>query len=99
MNLEKYECLSDEECSSFTFLSEGPRGTIKKQVSYQEFMTLPDGRPVVNLGFGDWDEQRLSIDDTVISNNKDRDKVLATIASTIMAYTEKHGKVPIFVQG
>lgn len=99
MNLEKYECLSDEDYSSFTFLSEGPKGAIKKKVSYQELTTLPDGRPVVNLGFGDWDELRGSIDDAVVSDNKDRDKILATIASTILAYTEKHGKVPVFVQG
>lgn len=57
------------------------------------------GRPVINLGFGDWDEVEGKVDDVIVSNNEDRDKILATVASTIIAFTEKHGRLPIFAQG
>jgi len=101
MNLDKYECTVGPQFNSFSFQSIGPNGTIKKLVDYIEIPDayLPDGKPVVNLRLGDWDEDSQRIDDQVISNNKDREKVLATVCSTIISFTEKHGKIPIFVKG
>lgn len=51
MNAEKYPVIAIEGYTRFEFLSEGPKGTIKKVVHYQ----LMAGR-VFNLAFGDWDE-------------------------------------------
>ncbi|GEP98418.1 DUF6934 family protein [Chitinophaga cymbidii] len=99
MHLDKYEYLADQTFASFMFQSNGPRGSIRKIVNYQEVFPFPDGRPVINLGFGDWDEDIEKVDDSILSNNQDRDKVLATIASTIVEYTDIHGKMPIYAQG
>ena len=36
MNLEKYSVVTDDDHTTYEFLSEGPKGTIKKIVFYQE---------------------------------------------------------------
>ncbi len=99
MNLEKYEYLADEDYKSFMFLSQGPRGLIKKVVNYTPLATLPDGQPVMNLGFGDWDEAGSGVDYAATSNNSDRDKILATVASTLLAFTEVLGKLLVYAKG
>jgi hypothetical protein len=101
MNLDKYDCLADPQYRSFTFQSIGPNGIIKKIVNYKpipdSFLTY--GRLVVNLGFGDWDEVEGKVDDVIVSDNRDRDKILATVAATIIAFTDMHGTLPIYAEG
>ncbi len=43
-----------------------------------------------NLGFGDKDEKTGEISDLVITNNGDSQQVLATVASTVYAFTDKN---------
>ncbi len=58
---------------------------------------IPDD--VYNLAFGDYDEETESINDTVVTNNNDSQKVLATVASTLYVFTDKHPNVWIFAKG
>ena len=81
MNLEKYGITSDSDRLTFEFLSSGPNGTIKKVVLYQEIAS-----DVYNLAIGDWNEQKQRVDDNARSNNEDREKVLATVASTVIEF-------------
>ncbi|WP_119079735.1 DUF6934 family protein [Chitinophaga alhagiae] len=101
MHLEKYDFVSNPAYTSFAFQSAGAHGTIEKVINYQPIpgFILSDGRQVINLGFGDWDEGHRKVDDSTVSNNGDRSKVLSTVASTIFAYMEKHGKLPVFAKG
>ena len=101
MNLDRYNCLADPHYNSFTFQSIGPNEAIKKIINYKKIPDsfLTDGSPVINLGFGDWDEVAGKVDDAIISNNQDRDKILATVASTTIAFTDVHGKLPVYAQG
>ena len=94
MNLEKYPLVTDDEHLTYEFLSEGPKGTIKKVVLFQE---VEDN--VFNLAFGDWDEEKQKINDKTRSNNSDRDKVLATVASTVIDFIKYHPDASIFAQG
>ena len=48
---------------------------------------------------GDYIEATKSIDDYAISNNGDSLKILATVASTVYAFTEKHPNAFIFATG
>jgi hypothetical protein len=98
MELNGYEFKANGDFSRFYFNSVGPRGVIKKAVSYQ-VLYFYNKLPVVNLAFGDWDEGEQKINDSVVSDNKDRDKVLATVASTILTYLEMHGKCLISAEG
>ena len=54
---------------------------------------------VYNLAFGDYDEETESIDDTIITNNNDSQKVLATVASTLYVFTDKHPNVWVYAKG
>jgi len=95
MNKPKYLYKSERFLTVFEFISEGPKGQIKKMVQYTDTGT----ENVFNLAFGDYDEETNSINDISITNNGDSTKVLATVASTVYAFTEKHPNAWIFATG
>lgn len=39
------------------------------------------------MSFGDWSEKKRKINDLAISNNGDRQKILATVASAVLEFT------------
>ncbi len=86
---------SDRKQSLFAFTSEGPRGSIQKRVQYTETHI----KNLFNLGFGDEDETTGKIHDTVITNNGDSQKVLATVAATIYLFSERHPNAWVFIKG
>lgn len=94
MNVERYPVTSNVEHSRFEFSSEGPRGAIKKVVEYQHI-----GRNIFNLAFGDWDEETQKLKDNVRTNNLDRNKVLATVAHTVIDFTKYYPDTIICAQG
>lgn len=93
--LPRYELKSDESLTVFEFVSVGGRGEIAKIVQYSE-TNLKD---FYNLGFGDKDLQTGAVDDTVISDNGDGQKVLATVAATVYAFTDKYPNAWIYATG
>ena len=97
MHLEKYEVESKPDFMYFEFVSEGIQGNITKIVLYEK---LPNQiLPMFNLGFGDKDTATGLISDMVASNNGDRNKVLATVASTVYAFVEHYPKAWIYMIG
>lgn len=95
MNNQKYLYKSEEFLKIYEFISEGPKGTIHKMIEYSETGT----ENIYNLAFGDFNEETKKIDDFSITNNGDSIKVLATVASTVYAFTEKYPKAWIFATG
>lgn len=95
MKKSKYHYKAEENFEFFEFYSEGPKGIIKKVVEYQR--TIDEN--VYNLAFGDFDEQTKRINDITVTNNGDSLKVLATVASTVYAFTEKYPKASIIATG
>jgi len=95
MKLPKYPLASSDKMMTFEFISEDPKGLIHKLVRYQP-TNLKD---VYNLAFGDKDLTTGNIDDTVISNNADSEKVLATVVATIYAFTDKYPDTWIYATG
>ena len=95
MKHEKYQLESDRKLLIFEFTSDGPKGKIIKLVQYTE----TNLKNYFNLGFVDRDEKTGEINDTVITNNGDSQKVLATVASTVYAFTDKHPGAWIYVKG
>jgi len=73
MNLPKYPVKANDERFEYEFYSEGPKGNIKKTVIYSQIE-----EDLFNLAFGEWNEKLQKLDDSVRSNNGDRDKILAT---------------------
>ncbi len=92
---ERYELKAEKTLMVFEFLSDGPRGEIPKLVQFSE----TNLKGFYNLGFGDKDLRTGEIDDQVISNNGDSQKVLATVAATVYAFTEKYSGVWIYATG
>jgi hypothetical protein len=95
MKLPKYPLASSDRLFTFEFISEGPKGLIHKLVRYQP-TNLKD---VYNLAFGDKDLKSGEIDDTIISNNGDSEKVLASVVSSIYAFTDKYPDSWIYATG
>lgn len=95
MKFPKYQYRSETSMSYYEFISEGPKGQIKKIVEYSETGT----ENVYNLGFADYDETSKTINDISVTNNGDSLKVLATVASTVYAFTQKNPKAWILATG
>jgi hypothetical protein len=95
MKYPKYNYRSENSFQFYEFISEGSKGLVKKMVIYTETGT----ENVYNLGFGDYDESTNGINDLNVTNNGDSLKVLATVASTVYAFTEKYPTAWIFATG
>ena len=95
MKKDKYHYKSEGLFEYFEFYSEGPKGIIKKVVEFQPTIQ----KNVYNLAFGDFDEKSKSLDDLKVTNNGDSLKVLATVASTVYAFIEKHPKAIVVATG
>lgn len=95
MQLPRYDHYTDESKTVFEFVSTGPKGCIRKLV---EYVDTGSGN-LYNLGFGDINENDGRIDDTIVSNNGDRQKVLATVAATVDEFTSNYPHAIIFATG
>ena len=95
MRLDRYELKSGEKLEVFEFISIGNKERIIKLVQY----TPTNYKDLYNLGFGDKNAETGEIDDNVISNNGDSEKVLATVVSTLFAFTDKHKDAMIYATG
>jgi len=70
MKLKKYNLKSEEKLTRFEFINEGPKGTFRKMIEFQE--TTDSG--LYNLAFGDKDPVVGGIDDLAVSDNGDTEK-------------------------
>jgi hypothetical protein len=95
MKVPRYELKADTSLMFFEFVSEGPKGRILKVVEYDE----TNLKGFYNLAFGDLDEKTGRINDLSISNNGDSEKVLATVVSTLYAFTDKYKNSLIYAKG
>ena len=76
MRNDKYKVAISGAITIFEFVSQGPKGRIKKRVQYQ----ATKQKNLFNLAFGDINPETNEIDDKVVTNNKDSLKVLSTVA-------------------
>ena len=95
MNLEKYQIESNEVFEIFDFYSHGPKGIIHKRVMY-----LPTSESNLwQLIMGDYDPVNDKLDVFNVTNNDDREKVLATVGSTLFTFFNKHPKLMVYAKG
>jgi hypothetical protein len=95
MHLERYNLQVEDSSMVFEFVSKGPKGDIHKIIQYSE----TNLKGYYNLGFGDLNVNTGEVDDTVVSNNSDTDKVLATVAASVIAFTEVYPDSWIYAIG
>ena len=96
--MSQYERYTSLETSSngsvFLFNSTGPKGEIKKIVQFSPVGSLG----IYNLAFGNLKNDG-RIDDSTINDNKDRNKILATVAFTVFEFTVRHPENYVFFTG
>jgi len=95
MNLPHYTYLTTDY-QEYEFYSEGPKGSIKKLVTFAKIQEEP---VIYNLAFGDADLITGQMNDSVTSNNEDRDIVLATVAHTVIDFCHHYGDHFIYAKG
>ena len=88
---QKYELIATDELDVIEFISYGKKGAIAKVILFE-----PTENPYIfNLSFGDkivhyQNKRPFEFDDTINTDNGDRDVVLATVASAVYEYTSKY---------
>jgi hypothetical protein len=94
----KYEMYSqlvfDQYFNVIDFISTGKKGAIAKRIIF----TTTALENVYNLAFGDIDENG-EVDDCRISDNGDRNKILATVFHVVNVYTKKYPERWIIFSG
>lgn len=95
MNHAKYEPLMiSTDGREFKFTSDGPKGKIQKIVQFIE----TEDPSIYNLAFGDLLSDGY-IDDHVKNDNKDRNKILATVAASVYEFTACNAGKYVFFTG
>lgn len=95
MILDRYELKAGKNLTTFEFLSEGNKGKIVKVIQFQQ-MNLGD---LYNLAFGDKNLETGKLDDQIVTDNGDSEKVLATVVSAIYAFADRYKESWIYATG
>ncbi|AEI50039.1 DUF6934 family protein [Runella slithyformis] len=100
MNLEVYPLKdTSQEHTHFAFISEGKQGQIIKIIAYQPTGEWSNDRPIYNLGFGDYNLMTKEVDDKVVTDNGDTEKILATVAQTVPVFFSHYPNAILEVSG
>lgn len=95
MKYDKYtDILAVNDYQEYVFTSIGPKGAITKIIQFEP----TQNGAIVNLAFGNKKEDG-SIDDLARNDNKDSNKILATIASVLIIFFEAYPDKWVFVSG
>jgi hypothetical protein len=94
----KYDVYQDfkytDDFDAIDFLSVGKKGSVYKRITF----TRTENESIYNLAFGDIDGYD-DIDDYKVSDNGDRNKVLATVAYIVELYTIKYPERWVLFKG
>jgi len=97
MNIDQYPITSDSSNLTHKFDSIGPKGIIRKVVLYRRI--IPKYKNYYNLSFGDWDKINGKINDIVVSNNNDSNKILLTVGMTTLQFVNNFPNAEVFIKG
>ncbi len=82
MNQAGYDVATSADQLHYEFVSKGTKGDIQKVVEYTYLAQLR----MWNLGFGDLDKETGQVSDSIVSNNGDGRKVMATVIQTLFSF-------------
>lgn len=96
MNPARYELYADDSHTTYSFTSLGPNGSIEKLVQF----TLIDAENMLyNLAFGDKDSLSGYLNDQVVSDNGDSEKVLATVVAAVYRFCHEFPGACVYATG
>jgi hypothetical protein len=90
-----YKVDTSPDFQTFEFVSVGLKGNFTKVVRYSEINV----KGIYNLGFGDRDPITGFLSDLTVTNNGDSQKILATVAATLYAFTDCHPEATVIATG
>ena len=90
-----YDVETSPDFKTFEFVSVGQKGNITKIVRYSEINV----KGFYNLGFGDKDPITGFLSDLTVTDNGDSQRVLATVAATLYAFTDYYPDVTVIATG
>lgn len=94
MQYDKYDnVFASSDKHEFQFISEGPKGKIRKVVQFVQ----TQNKDIFNLSFGNL--KKGFVEDDTTNDNKDRNKILATVAATVYEFTAQYPDKTIFFCG
>jgi hypothetical protein len=100
MHLPTYPLSSPGRIGIYEFVSEGDKGRIRKQILFSLAPGLDKGyKNTYNLAFGDVIDDEGGISDISISDNGDRDEILATVVSAVYEFTNQKPDAKIYFRG
>lgn len=95
MKHERYtDLLVTNDYLEYEFTSIGPKGDISKIIQF----TPTQNEAIINLAFGNKKDDG-SIDDLARDDNKDRNKILATVVSVLTIFFEVYPEKWVFFAG
>lgn len=94
MIYDYYHFETSSDRLTFEFESIGTRGVFIKVVHYSAI-----GEDLYNLGFGDKETDTNHINDRVVTNNNDSQKVLATVVQTLYVFTAHYPNATVIATG
>lgn len=97
MEWDGYDIIQGVDDHRYYFYSIGPKGWIRKAVTFQRMESL--GPNAYNLLVGDVEEGTDKIDSSVVSNNEDYKSVLRTVAWIVEIFVDLHPRAIIFIRG
>lgn len=89
---------SQKESNTYLFTSIGSKGNIYKALKMTR-LELPGLSDWYNLGFGDWDDQKMEMDDQTRSNNGDLRKILTTVLEIPIEFLTEYPTYTLAFQG
>jgi len=99
MKHSQYDLYRNTTTTIFEFNSSGPNGEIKKIIIFN----ATQSKEIYNLAFGDliYNEvlKKYILDDSIVTDNGDRNKILATVTRSIYIFTEKYPEKMVFFKG
>lgn len=95
MTLDRYELKAGQNLTTFEFLSEGRKGQIVKVIQFEP-MNLEN---LYNLAFGDKNPDTGALDDKVVTDNGDSEKVLATVVAAVYAFADRYPDTWVYATG
>jgi hypothetical protein len=95
MKLDRYELTAGRSLKTFEFLSEGRNGKITKVVQFEQ-MNIEN---LYNLSFGDKNSITGELDDKIVTDNGDSEKVLATVVAALYAFADRYPDIWVYATG
>ncbi|MEN9298921.1 MAG: hypothetical protein RLZZ429_1234 [Bacteroidota bacterium] len=97
MVYERYDYEANRNRTRFSFISSSHYRNIHKLVLFRKIGNIQEN--YFSLEFGDWDPITNKLNVISISNNGDRDKVLNTVACTVLDFMHCYPNSIVFAKG